>query len=556
MSDVSPTVQASPGKPAKRRTRSFRDKLDGICERGILGAVLAILVWGPLAYGAVRVNPDSLEAPHLYGLLVIQGLTALAVVLWVVRFFTQQPFRLLWPPICWVVLAFVLYAIARCQTAELQYAARQNLAWVILYGALFFVVVNNLNHRESATAVAVVLIAVGLAESFFAFYQFTTHYTRVWQVFKPDAYAARGSGTYVNPNNFAGFTELVLPLALAYTVMSRFKATGKVLMGYCALVMMAGLVVSQSRGGLISIGIALGVFCVVLLFQADYWWRGGLALVVLTLAGAVLMQQFGTVESRFTGSFLEGDGRAFYWTAAERIFREHPWWGAGPGSFRYHYPLFASIYAQAVPLNAHNDYLNTLCEWGLAGFALVLAALGLLFGGVVRIWPYVKRGSGDLGGKDSSRTAFVLGASLGLLSLAIHSLVDFNMQIPANAAIAVILMALLTAHWRFGTERYWANPRKTGKILLTVVAAATVWFLGRQGLQAGREFYWLERGLNTALPTPERMAALETAHQIEPGNFMTDYELGEAYRPRPGRAKPGPTTWPARPWIGSGAGWP
>ena len=529
MSDVSPSAPAPRENPASRQTRSFREKADRVCERGILGAVLAMLVWGPLAYGAVRVNPGSLEVPHLYGLLVIQGLTALAAVLWVVRFFTQQPFRLLWPPICWAALGFVLYAIARCQTAELQYAARQNLQWAILYGALFFLIVNNLNRRESATAVAVVLIAVGLGESLFAFYQYTTHYAKVWQVFKPPAYALRGSGTYVNPNNFAGFTEMVLPLALAYTVMGRFKATARVLLGYSALVMMAGLVVSQSRGGLAAMGVALAVFCVVLLFQPDYWRRGALALAALALAGVVLMQQFGAVENRFAGGLFEGDGRVLYWTAAARVFYDHLWWGAGPGSFRYLYPISASIYAQANPLNAHNDYLTTLCEWGLAGLGIVMAALGLLFAGVLRIWPYVRRGAGDLGAKDSSRAAFVLGASLGLLSIAIHSLVDFNLQIPANVVTAITLMALLSAHWRFATERYWVNPGKTGKILLAVTVAGAVWFLGREGLRAGREFYWVERGLHAAT-WEGQVESLKTAQQIEPGNYMTDYLLGESCR--------------------------
>ena len=501
-----------------------------MCERGILGAVLAILVWGPLAYGAVRVNPESTGAAHLYGLLAIQGLTALAVVLWVARFFTQQPFRLLWPPICWAVLGFMLYAIARCRMAELEYAARQNLEGVILYGALFFVVVNNLNRRGSATAVAVALIAVGVGESFFAFYQFTTHYARVWQVVKPAVYALRGSGTYVNPNNFAGLAELILPLALAYTALGRLKATAKVLLGYSALVMMAGLVVSQSRGGLLAMGVTLAVFCVVLLFQADYWRRGALALGVLALAAVVLMQQFGAVEDRFGQGLIDkGDGRVFYWTAAKQIYQEHVWWGAGPGSFRHLYPLSASKYAQGTPANAHSDYLTALCEWGVAGFGLVMAALGMLLAGVIRTWPYLKRGSGELGGKDSSRAAFVLGASLGLLSLVVHSAVDFNMQIPANAVIAVTLMALLTAHWRFGTERYWVNPGKTGKILLALAAAGAVWFLGRDGVHAGREFYWVERGLKAAT-WEQQVAALKTAQKIEPENYMTDCELGESYR--------------------------
>jgi tetratricopeptide (TPR) repeat protein len=270
---------------------------------------------------------------------------------------------------------------------------------------------------------------------------------------------------------------------------------------------------------------------VVLLYQADYWRRGALALAALAVAGLVLLQQFGTVENRFASGLIDpGDGRNFYWAAAEKIFHSHVLWGAGPGSFRYLYPMTASLYAQVEPTNAHNDYLNTLCEWGLAGFALVIAALGLLFAGVTRIWPYVRRGSGDLGAKDSSRAAFVLGATLGLLSISIHSLVDFNMQIPANAITAIVLMALLSAHWRFGTERFWFNPGKFGKPLLALAAAAAAWFLASEGLREQSEFHWLKQARNQTLPFSGRIAALETAQKIEPRNFMTCCQLGETYR--------------------------
>jgi tetratricopeptide (TPR) repeat protein len=349
-------------------------------------------------------------------------------------------------------------------------------------------------------------------------------------VLKPADYAVRGSGTYVNPDHFAGLTEMVLPLALAYTVMGRFSATVKVLLGYSALVMMAGVVVSQSRGGLAAMGVTLGVFCVVLLYQADFWRRGALALGALALAGFVLMQQFGAVEHRFAGSLVDNmDARARYWAAAERIYHEHLWWGAGPGSFSFLYPMQASRYAQGNPMNAHNDYLTTLCEWGVAGFGIIMAALGLLFGGVSRIWPYLRRGSGDMGAKNSSRAAFVLGASLGLVSILIHSEVDFNMRIPANAITAIALMALLSGHWRFGTERFWVNPGSVGKILLTLTAAGAVWFMGREGVRAGREFYWMERSRKAAT-WKEQVEGMKEAQKIEPGNYITDLYLGEFYR--------------------------
>ena len=333
---------------------------------------------GPLAYGAARVNPDSTAPPHLYGLLGIQGLTALAALLWVARFFTQQPFRLLWPPICWAALAFLLYAIVRCRTAELSYAARQNLGCVILYGTLFFVIVNNLNRRGIGDDGGAGVDRGGAGGVVFRVLPVHDALCQSVAGGQTGGVCAAGSGTYVNPDNFAGMTEMVLPLALAYTAVGRLSATMKVLLGYSALVMMAGLVVSQSRGGLVAMGISLAVFCVVLLYQADYWRRGALALGVLALAAVVLMQQFGAVENRFANGLIDkGDGRVFYWTAAERIYQQHLWWGAGPGSFRYLYPLSASKYAQGTPMNAHNDYLTTLCEWGLAGLAVVMAALGL-----------------------------------------------------------------------------------------------------------------------------------------------------------------------------------
>ena len=66
-----------------------REVLDRWCERGILGLVLAILVFGPLGMGAVR--------PQEF--LVIQGLTLGVLTLWVLRLWLGERSQLLWPPI-------------------------------------------------------------------------------------------------------------------------------------------------------------------------------------------------------------------------------------------------------------------------------------------------------------------------------------------------------------------------------------------------------------------------------------------------------------------------
>jgi tetratricopeptide (TPR) repeat protein len=151
----------------------------------------------------------------------------------------------------------------------------------------------------------------------------------------------------------------------------------------------------------------------------------------------------------------------------------------------------------------------------------------------------VRRKSNELGRRNSSKAAFVLGASLGLLAILIHSAVDFNMQIPANAVLAVTLMALLSAHWRYGTEGFWVNPGKVGKALLAVTALGVAGYLGAQGAQAGQEFYWIQRGLDEKAPWDQEVAALKKAHEIEPRNYLTMYELGEYYRLRAWDGDPG-----------------
>src|SRR5436189_5504588 len=100
-----------------------REVVDRTCERGILGLVLTILIFGPLAMGAV----DTMF------FLVIQGLTMLVMLLWGVRLWLNPRLPMLRPPICWAVLAFALYAVGRYLTAELEYVARTEMVRVRLY---------------------------------------------------------------------------------------------------------------------------------------------------------------------------------------------------------------------------------------------------------------------------------------------------------------------------------------------------------------------------------------------------------------------------------------
>src|SRR5215468_2852055 len=101
----------------------MNERVDNWCERGILGLVLAILGFGPVALGAV----------DQWAWLIIQALTIGVLVLWIARLWLAERPQLLWPPICWAIVAFVVYAVLRYFQAELEYVARNEVLRILVY---------------------------------------------------------------------------------------------------------------------------------------------------------------------------------------------------------------------------------------------------------------------------------------------------------------------------------------------------------------------------------------------------------------------------------------
>ncbi len=185
---------------------------------------------------------------------------------------------------------------------------------------------------------------------------------------------------------------------------------------------------------------------------------------------------------------------------------------------------------QPRPYRAHNDYLNLAADWGVAGVALVAAAWGALYWGVFKSWRLVRGARDDFARKKSGKFAFMVGASLGLLAILLHSAMDFNLHIPANAILAVALMALLSSQLRFATERHWFRVGNFTKCAASLVLLAGIACLGGQGWRGARECLWLNRAEQKPLFSYARIAALEQAVQAEPNNFDTTYSLAECYR--------------------------
>jgi hypothetical protein len=218
------------------------------------------------------------------------------------------------------------------------------------------------------------------------------------------------------------------------------------------------------------------------------------------------------------------------WRMAERMWQDHFWVGVGPAHFNYRYREYRPESFQLEPDRCHNDYLNLLADWGTVGGIIALCGMVAVAVGAFKTWPHVRREENSFGRSQSNRFAFFLGASGGLTALAVHSGMDFNLHIPANALVAVTLLALLVSNVRYATEGYWVRINLPLKLGLSAVLVMIAGYLVVQEVRLGRQAYWVAQAEKQGNFSPQRAAALEEAFAAEPQNFAAAYDIGECYR--------------------------
>ena len=506
------------------------EQLDKGCEWGILGLVLAALAWSPVAFGLAPSPTSGFDS-----FLIVQWMMVAVLGLWMVRFCVNPKHRLLWPPVCWPILGTVLYAVVRYVLSDIEYVARQELLHVLVYAVLFYGVVHNLHRQEATQIVGVTVLFLGMALALFAIYQFLTGTDLVWGVLKAEGFRKRGSGTFLNPNHLACYLGLMLPLGMTFTLTGRFEALQKIFLGYASLAIFAGIAVTVSRAGWLATGVSLLVLVFWLLRQRDYWKRG---LAVLLVLGAIFTAIYWKAEmpperhERFEVARQVEDARFLLWPVAISIWKDHPWIGAGLGHFDARFRQYRpeDLELQDPPGRAQSDYLNTLADWGLVGALLMQACVVAFFYQVFTVWKFVQRSQSDLGAKRSNKSAVVAGGALGLTALVIFSTFESNLHVPANALLAVTLMALVAAHYRFASERYWHTVRWPLRVPVLISLLGVAGYLGWQGWRHTGESSWMAKAMARPEGSEERLTALRNAWVAEDRNPQTAYLIGETLR--------------------------
>ncbi len=444
-------------------------------DRIIFANLLATVLLSVLAFGTVE--PWSLAVFELNALLLLLLLSLRCVLVPIGdpgRFRIALPllgllllgvcqFIPFWPvnPVTMPEASPLASLGARTLSLE-PYATRQASLKLLALLIYFLAAIHVLNDSRRRKFSLITLTVFGFAVSLFAIVQRFTYNGKLYWFRSVSPYIAP-YGPYGNYNHFSGLVELILPLPLAWIAITRTRLEMRVIALFSVVMMAVALIFSLSRGGMLALA-AQGLAFIILprlisrklnpIHQnRDF---GGNKLIIPVAAIAVLVMAlwigYEPLLKRVGGTLSQGAGeysvttRMEYWRASWRIFLDHPLAGAGIGAFPAVYPAYGKSTAKFERLEqTHNDYLQLLTDAGIIGALLGIWFLFELIAAVRRIWP-------DINQLRGSDTAIVAGGCISMIGIFIHSFLDFNLQIAANALLFLFVVALLTSSGKLAND--------------------------------------------------------------------------------------------------------
>ena len=292
----------------------------------------------------------------------------------------------------------------------------------------------------SERQIKALLLLVMLVSSFQAFYgvgHFLTSSISVLGLWDKLYYTKDVTGTFVNRNHFSGMLAICWPLVLSGLIAvkplifsSRSELFRVGLAGMYSLLIVIALITSHSRMGVVAAFFGFTVWGVLYIrcnknkgVMARRWllWCAGLLLILFAI-------WFGVADILGRYSQLgDANGRLIIWSSILDLPLRVLVVGVGPGGFEDVYQLVKPSWKGLRTVYAHNDYLEFLVEFGfvLGGFLVLIFSLWL--------WRATPRGD------------FILraGALGSVAAMALHSVVDFSLQIPGAALFFWIAIGVL-----------------------------------------------------------------------------------------------------------------
>lgn len=445
-------------------------------DKTIAAGLLAAIAFTALAHGAVEA----------WSVAVFQMLILSLVLLWAIKTFIEKRFELKVPITALPLAAFFLFGLIQSisingengQINSLSFdveATRSTVKILFFLLASHLIAANFFKTRERQRSLVIFLTIFGFGLSLFGLLQYFTWNGNLYWL-RPALVVTEGViGPFVNHNHFAGYLELIIPLPIALIVTGAVSQN-RILYGFAAVLMAIALAASLSRGGIISLASGL-LFTIIAGIayarrksraaqdagEGDHPAKFNLTFlinlsVVGLMIGAVVLGTLWigngdeVIERLSKNELVSTDekaetfehSRGWIWKNSLTMFEMNPVSGVGMGAFETAYPNYSRDnkgLSQNID-RAHNDYLQVLSDTGLIGGVIALTFILMVLFVVGR----------SLRCRDPFRAGLAIGGGAAIFSMMVHSVFDFNLQLPSTSLLFLVLLAV-SANLADDTER-------------------------------------------------------------------------------------------------------
>lgn len=389
--------------------------------------ICVLAAFAVLAFGAVEIWSES----------ILEAGAATLFLWWAILLFRGRV-RIHWNPIFWPVIAFL--GITGMQlvfgATAYPFLTRVALLKFTSCALLFFLSVQSFRTRQEVRFLAWFLVSFGFAVAVLGIAQdYTSHYVLYW--FRPLTEGGDPFGPYVDRDHFAGLMELIVPMGMALIVFRGVRREQLAFTGILTLVPIVALVLTTSRGGIVSFLVEVGLLAVLMRVRRARFQAAAVAAILLAALAILSWLGAGKVLARIKTSSvadLSADRRITMLRGAWHAFLDHPVAGAGLGTMVVVYPKYETFYDGRIVDHVHDDYAELLAETGVLGGLCGVAFLFILFRG----------SSKRLAEEQSSFSQAVHAAgTVACAGLLVHSLVDFNFHVPSNGLIFLLQAAIV-----------------------------------------------------------------------------------------------------------------
>jgi len=389
--------------------------------RLVRAGICCLLAFAVLSFGAVEEWSQA----------VLEVGASLLLVFWAVRQYYFKADQLSIPVEIAPLAAFALLGVLQFvfHLTASRYDTRIELQLLFTYLVVLFLMSQAYSRTSHWRGYVWFLMTLGFCVSIFGILQYLTFNGKLYWV-RTMRYGGIPFGPYVNRNHFAGFAEMIIPVALVPLVLGKVRRERLFLVALFALVPIVALLLSASRGGIISFAVQMVILFLLLLvrrIRSRHVLVGGLVVLCAVLAVSWIGVQ--QVLERFSGMQtmeVSGGKRAAMFQDTWRLFLDHPLLGTGLGTFEMVFPPYDSLYDGKIVNHAHNDYVEALAETGIVGGLCCAWFLGFVLLNSLKGWA-------ELG--TSFGSALNLSGLIACSGILVHGLVDFNLHIPANALL-------------------------------------------------------------------------------------------------------------------------